>query len=64
MLDLLETEQKKEMEREEQLAEADDEEKKRLEKVFGVERAKASNRIIKMSEYVSLYKLIENTIKE
>lgn len=50
MLDVLEAEQKKEAEREQKLSSADDEERKRLEKSFGAERAKASNRIVKLSE--------------
>lgn len=51
LLDILEAEQKKEGEREEALKKApNDEEHKKLEKAFGIERAKASERIIKMSE--------------
>jgi hypothetical protein len=58
MLDLLEAEQKKETERDEQLQNANEEEKQKLEKTFGTERAKASDRIIKMSEYTSFYNTI------
>ena len=50
LLNVLEEEQKKEMEREEKLKKASPEELKKLENVFGIERAKASNRIVKMSE--------------
>jgi len=51
LLDLLNTEQKIEEEREKMLENVTDpEEKKRLERIFGIERAKASERIIKLSE--------------
>ena len=60
---MLEAEQKKEIERDEQLRDASEEEKQELEKTFGVERAKASDRIIKMSEYTSFYNTIEITIR-
>lgn len=50
LLSILEEEQEKEMEREEKLKKATPEEQKKLENVFGIERAKASNRIVKMSE--------------
>lgn len=50
LLSVLEEEQRKEVEREEKLKGALPEEQKRLEGVFGIERAKASNRIVKMSE--------------
>jgi len=51
LLEVLEAEQKKEAEREEALKKApNEEESKKLEKSFGIERAKASDRIIKMSE--------------
>jgi len=51
LLELLNTEQKIEEEREKMLDNIrDDEEKKRLERIFGIERAKASARIIKLSE--------------
>jgi len=51
LLELLNTEQKIEEEREKMLENIkDDEEKKRLERIFGIERAKASARIIKLSE--------------
>lgn len=51
LLDVLEAEQKKEMEREEKLKIANEADKAKLEKAFGIERAKASNRIVTMSEY-------------
>lgn len=50
LLSVLEEEQAKEVEREERLNKASKEEQKKLEEIFGIERAKASNRIIKMSE--------------
>lgn len=51
LLELLNTEQKIEEEREKMLENIkDNEEKKRLERIFGIERAKASARIIKLSE--------------
>jgi len=51
LLELLNTEQKIEEEREKMLNNIkENEEKKRLEKIFGIERAKASARIIKLSE--------------
>ncbi len=50
-MEVLEAEQKKETEREEALKKAtNEEEQKKLEKGFGIERAKASERIIKISE--------------
>jgi len=51
LLELLNTEQKIEEEREKMLENIkSDEERKRLERIFGIERAKASGRIIKLSE--------------
>lgn len=50
MLKLLEDEQTAQNEREERFKRANHEEKKRLEKEFGVERAKAQTRIQKLSE--------------
>ena len=54
LLDVLEAEQKKEVEREEKLKTANETDKAKLEKAFGIERAKASNRIVTMSEYCEL----------
>ena len=68
LLDILETEQKKENEREEILNSAnDDDEKIKLEKRFGIERAIASDKIMKISEsndkkiasLMKKYKLVE-----
>ncbi|MDR3582050.1 MAG: hypothetical protein P4L67_02120 [Candidatus Pacebacteria bacterium] len=53
LLGVLEFEQQKENEREELLKKATPEEQKRLEKMFGIERAKASEKIIRLSEYPS-----------
>jgi len=51
LLELLNTEQKIEEEREKMIDKVtDSEERKRLERIFGIERAKASERIIKLSE--------------
>ena len=50
MLKLLEDEQELENKREERFARASQDEKRRLEKEFGMERAKAQMRIQKMSE--------------
>lgn len=51
LLELLNTEQKIEEEREKMLEKVTEtEERKRLERIFGIERAKASERIIKLSE--------------
>lgn len=51
LLELLNTEQKIEEEREKMLEKVtENDEKKRLERIFGIERAKASERIIKLSE--------------
>ena len=50
LLTILNEEQKKEGEREAKLREVSDEaERKRLEKIFGIERAKASERIVNTS---------------
>jgi hypothetical protein len=50
LLAILEEEQKKEGEREMKLREVNDEaERKRLEKIFGIERARASERIVNAS---------------
>lgn len=50
MLVILEEEQRKDAEREEKLKEVKDEnERKRLEKIFGIERARASERIVTTS---------------
>ena len=47
---ILEDEQKNEAEREAKLAEVTDEtERRRLEKIFGIERARASERIVNAS---------------
>ena len=50
MLKLLEDEQKAENEREEKFTKASAEEKRKLQKDFGMERAKAQARIQKLSE--------------
>jgi len=50
LLNILEEEQRSEAERESKLREISDEnERKRLEKIFGIERAKASERIVNAS---------------
>lgn len=51
MLKLLEDEQELENQREARFARASAEEKRKLEKEFGLERAKAQMRIQKLSEY-------------
>ncbi len=51
LLGVLEAEQKKEEGREAALKKAgEEEERKRLEKAFGIERARASEKIMKLSE--------------
>ena len=51
MLNVLEHEQNEETEREQMMDNVDDpNEKKRLDKLFGIERAKAQARIQKLSE--------------
>ncbi len=50
LLGILEEEQRNEADREKKLHEVgDDNERVRLEKIFGIERAKASERIVKAS---------------
>lgn len=52
LLAVLEFEQKQEDERDKKLIEQKtDEDKQKLEKLFGIERARASNRIVSMSKY-------------
>ena len=49
-MNILESETQAETYREEQLRDADDVSRRRLEKIFGVERAQASERIISISD--------------
>ena len=54
LLEVLEFEQKQEDERDKKLTEQKtDEDKQKLEKIFGIERARASNRIVNMSTYIN-----------
>lgn len=50
LLNVLDEEQKKEEEREQRLTAASDQDKAKLEKGFGLERAKASKRVVGLSE--------------
>jgi hypothetical protein len=50
LMSILEAETSAETQREQTLATVDDIERKRLEKIYGVERARASERIISISE--------------
>jgi len=51
LLTLLDYEQEQENDRDSKIKEvADSEEKQRLEKIFGIERARASNRIMQVSK--------------
>ena len=52
LLTLLEYEQEQENERDSKLKEiSNEEERQRLDKIFGIERARASNRIMQVSQY-------------
>lgn len=52
LLTLLEYEQEQENERDTKLKElSNEEERQRLDKIFGIERARASNRIMQVSQY-------------
>lgn len=53
MLRLLEEEQKQENQREDRYRKAGNEEKQKLDREYGAERAKAQTRIQKLSEYIS-----------
>jgi hypothetical protein len=65
LLEVLEFEQKQEDERDKKLSEQKtDDEKQKLEKLFGIERARASNRIVNMSKYTIYQQTRRNTEEE